>query len=262
MLVIKDLKIKYKASVLGLGWSLLNPLLLMLVYTAIFGAVFKNQKPQFPIFILSGLLAWNFFGTALPTATLSIVGSANLIKKTRFPTSLLPISIVLSGLINYLISLMLLFGFMIFYRHPVGPSMLLLPVMLLAQTAFTGGLSLLLSSLNVLFRDIEHFLGILLTVWFFATPIIYPREAIQGSRLASILLQVNPMTWCIGVYQDIFYGSADSATNNGAKTFGGTFTTIWPNPKPLLGFIALSAAMLVIGFITFTKLSHRFAEEV
>lgn len=262
MLVVKDLKIKYKASALGLGWSLVNPLLLMLVYTAIFGAVFKNQKPQFPIFILSGLLAWNFFGTSLPAATLSIVGNASLVKKTRFPTSLLPMSIVLSGLINYLISLVLLFVFMVVFRHPVGLSLGLLPVIILAQTAFTAGLSLLLASLNVLFRDVEHFLGILLTVWFFATPIIYPREAIQGSRLANLILQVNPMTWCIGAYQDIFYGSADRVASGGAKHFLGTFTSIWPNYRPVAGFILLSAVLLLVGFVTFTKLSHRFAEEV
>ena len=262
MLVIKDLKIKYKASVLGLGWSLLNPLLLMLVYTAIFGALFKSQKPQFPIFILSGLLAWNFFGTSLPGATLSIVGNSNLVKKTRFPNSLLPLSVVISGLINYLISLVLLFGFMVAYAHPVGPSLLLLPVLILAQFAFTAGLSLLLSSLNVFFRDIEHFLGIVLTVWFFATPIIYPREAIQGSAVASFIIKINPMTWLIGSYQDIFYGSADSVASGSGRSFLGTFTSIWPNYKPLLGFSALSLALLVVGFVTFVRLSHRFVEEV
>jgi lipopolysaccharide transport system permease protein len=262
MLVIKDLKIKYKASAIGLFWSLLNPLLMMLVYTAIFGTVFKNQKPQFPIFIMSGLLAWTFFGTTLPGATLSIVANNNLIKKTRFPNSLLPISIVVSGLINFLISLVLLFGLVAFYRHPLGPSLLLLPVVVIAETAFIAGLGLLLSGLNVFFRDVEHFLGILLTVWFFATPVIYPREAIQGSKAASFLLQVNPMTWCVGAYQDIFYGSPDAVTQAGAKHFLGSFSTAWPNPRPFVGFVAVSLLLLVVGFVTFTRLSHRFVEEV
>jgi lipopolysaccharide transport system permease protein len=262
MLVIKDLRIKYKASALGLGWSLLNPLLMMAIYSVIFGALLGGSKPQFPIYVLSGLLAWNFFGTALPSATLSIVGSANLIKKTRFPTALLPLSIVSSGLINYLISLVLLAGLLVFYRHPVGLSLLLLPVVILAQFVFTAGLSLLLSSLNVLFRDIEHFLGILLTVWFFATPIIYPRNQLQGSRLASLIIQVNPMTWCVEAYQNIFYGSADPVAGSDGKHFLGTFTTVWPNYKPLLGFIALAVILFVVGFITFIRLAHRFPEEV
>src|SRR5437016_2695695 len=94
MLVVKDLKIKYKASNIGLLWSLLNPLLLMAVYTTIFGTLFKGSLPQFPVFIMSGLLAWNFYATALPYATVAIVGNANLVRKMRFPTSLLPVSVV------------------------------------------------------------------------------------------------------------------------------------------------------------------------
>ena len=262
MLVVKDLKIRYKASALGLFWSLLNPLMMMLVYTAIFGAVFKNQRPQFPIFILSGLLAWNFFGTALPLATISIVGNANLIKKTRFPTSLLPFSVVLSGLINYLISLVLLFGLLVFYHHGVGPSIVLLPLLIVAQVLFTVGLGLMLSSLNVLFRDVEHFLGIILTVWFFATPIIYPRESLAGSRFASVLVQVNPMTWLIGAYQDVFYGVPDSTGSGKAQHFLGTFQNTWGNPRPIVGFVVLSIVLAVGGFLVFTRLARRFPEEV
>jgi len=262
MLVVKDLKIRYKASALGLVWSLLNPLMMMLVYTAIFGAVFKSQKPEYPVYILSGLLAWNFFGTALPSATISVVASANLVKKTRFPTSLLPLSVAFSGLINYLISLVLLFGLLVFYRHGLGPSVVLLPVLIVAQLLFTAGLSLLLSSLNVLFRDVEHFLGILLTVWFFATPIIYPREALTGSRFAGTLVQLNPMTWLVGAYQDVFYGVADSTGGGKTQHFLGTFHNTWPNPRPLVGFIVLGIVLFVVGFTVFTRLAHRFPEEV
>jgi ABC-2 type transport system permease protein len=262
MLVIKDLKIRYKASAIGLFWSLLNPLLMMLVYTAIFGVVFKSQRPEFPIFVLSGLLAWNFFGTVLPPATLSVVGNSNLIKKTRFPTSLLPLSVVLSGFVNFLISLVLLVGLLVLYRHPVGLPLVWLPALLVAQVFFTAGLSLLLSSLNVLFRDVEHFLGIILTVWFFATPIIYPREAVQGSRLAGAILNVNPMTWLIDAYQTIFYGKPDAVVSGGATHYVGTFTAAWPDLLPTVGFVALSVVTLVIGFTVFVRLSRRFAEEV
>ena len=261
MLVVKDLKIRYKASALGLFWSLLNPLLLMIVYSVIFGAVMRNPRPEFPIFILSGLLAWNFFGTAVPLATIIVVANANLVKRTRFPISLLPISVVISGLINYLISLVLLFGLLVFYRHGVGPSIILLPVLILAQLLFTAGLGLLLSGLNVFFRDIEHFLGIAMTVWFFATPIIYPRDALQG-KAASLIIQVNPMTWLVGAYQDIFYGAADSTPSNGTIRYLGTFHSAWPNPRPVLGFMALAIVLAVVGFTVFTGLSHRFPEEV
>ncbi|MEA2645277.1 MAG: lipopolysaccharide transport system permease protein [Chloroflexota bacterium] len=262
MLIVKDLKIKYKASAIGLFWSLLNPLLMMLVYTAIFGTIFGAQKPEFPIYVLSGLLAWTFFGTTLPAATTSVVANSNLVKKTRFPTSLLPSSVALSGLVNFVISLVLLFGLVAVYRHPLGPSLLLLPVLVFAETCFVIGLGLLLSSLNVFFRDVEHFLGIVLTVWFFATPIIYPREQIHGNELASTIIKVNPMTWLVESYQDIFYGSPDAVHAGTATTYLGTFTTTWPNPRPLLGFIALSLALLVVGFVTFVRLSHRFVEEV
>ena len=258
VLVIKDLKIRYKASSLGLMWSLLNPLALMLVYTAIFGAVFKSQRPQFPVFILSGLLVWNFFATALPLATVSVVGNANLVKKMRFPTSLLPASAVLSGFVNFLISLLLLVGLLLVYRHPVGPSMIWLPVLLLAQVAFTAGLGLLLSGLNVLFRDVEHFLGIIITVWFFATPIIYPREAVQGSPTGSLILSLNPMTWLISAYQAVFYGTPE--TRGG--TFTGHFVTTWPDATSTIAFTALSVFLLVAGFVIFTRLARRFVEEV
>ncbi|MHB8509952.1 MAG: ABC transporter permease [Candidatus Dormibacteria bacterium] len=257
MLVIKDLKIKYKASNIGLLWSLLNPLLLMAVYTTIFGTIFKGSLPQFPVFIMSGLLAWNFYATALPYATVAIVGNANLVRKMRFPTSLLPVSVVLSNAINFLISLVLMFGLMAFYRHPVGPSLVLLPVLILAQTVFTIGLSLVLSSLNVFFRDIEHFLGIALTLWFFATPIIYPRSQVANkSHLAATLLKLNPMTWLISSYQDIFYGRVE-LVNGHPQVF-----VAWPNPVPLLGFIVLAVALLGVGLVLFARLSRRFTEEV
>ncbi|HEV1997207.1 MAG TPA: ABC transporter permease [Candidatus Dormibacteraeota bacterium] len=243
MLVVKELKVKYKASAIGLFWSLLNPLLLMLVYTAIFGTVF-HSRPQYPVFILSGLLAWNFFGLTLPSATVSLVGNSNLIRKTRFPTALLPLSTVLAGFINFLISLVLLFGLLVVYRHPVGWSVVLLPVLLLAQLAFTAGLGLLLGAVNVFFRDVEHFLSIILTLWFFATPIIYPVEAVQGNPVARLVLAVNPMAWLVSAYQKIFYHST------------------WPDAVPTWGFILLSVALLLLGFTVFVRLSRRFVEEV
>ncbi|MEA2683756.1 MAG: lipopolysaccharide transport system permease protein [Chloroflexota bacterium] len=263
LLTVKDLKIKYKASAIGLFWSLLNPLLLVIVYTAIFGTIFHSQKPEYPVFILSGLLAWNFFGTTLPAATVSIVSNANLIRKTRFPTSLLPMSVVLSGFINFVISLALLFGLVVFYRHPLGWSLLALPVLLVAQLAFTAGLSLLLSSLNVFFRDVEHFLAILLTVWFFATPIIYPRELIQGkSAFGALILDINPMAWLVSCYQQVFYGIPQSVVRGGAVAYTGSFQSTWPDALPFWGFVLLSLALLAGGFTVFAKLSRRFVEEV
>lgn len=255
MLVIKDLKIKYKASAVGLLWSLISPLMMMLIYTAIFGTIFKSSKPDFPVFILSGLLAWNFFGTALPAATVSVVGNNNLVRKTRFPTSLLPASVVLSNGINFLISLLLLFGLVLVYRHPLGITLVLLPVLIVAQVAFTLGIALLLSALDVFFRDVEHFLGIVLTVWFFATPILYPREAVvnRGNEAARLIIELNPMTWLVGAYRSIFYGETDRF---------GHFVNAWPNPRPLLSFIGLAALLLTLGFVVFVRLSRRFVEEV
>lgn len=245
LLVVKDLKIKYKASAIGLAWSLLNPLLLMLVYTLIFGAIFKQKQPAFPIYILSGLLAWNFFSTSLNGATLAVVANGGLVKKVRFPASLLPLSMVLSGFVNYLISLSLLALLMLGYRHPVGLSLLLLPVLLLSELAFVSGLGLLLSALNVFFRDVEHFLGILLTVWFFATPVIYPPPSVVGMHgAAALLININPMTWLIGGYHDVFY-----------------YAPAWPSWPQLGAFIALSLVLLVGGFVVFTAMSRRFVEE-
>ncbi len=149
-LVVRDLKVRYKNSFLGVAWSWINPLLMMIVYTIFFTVLLRNTSlPHYPVFLLSGLLAWNFFSESLSSATGSIVNNAHLIKKVYFPREVLPVSTVLASLVNFLIALPVLFTMTLIFGVRLTPWVLLLPVTILIQVIFTIGLTLILSTLNV-----------------------------------------------------------------------------------------------------------------
>ena len=170
-LAAKEVKIKYKSATLGWLWSLLNPLLLMLIFCVVFTYIMKVKIENFPIFLLCALLPWFYLSFSLNAATTSIVDNASLIKKTFFPYEVIPLSIVLANLFNFLISLGLLFLFLFFYR--IFPTMgwFYLPLVILFQTLFILGLCLLSAALHTLFRDVKYAVELILLVWFYATPI-------------------------------------------------------------------------------------------
>jgi homopolymeric O-antigen transport system permease protein len=252
-LVVRDLKVRYKSSFLGIAWSWLNPLLMMGVYTVLFTVLLRNDSiPHYPVYLLCGLLPWNFFSDSMIQATGSIVSSAPLLKKVYFPGSVLPVAAVLSNLVNFLIALPLFFGLALLLGVRPTWWILLLPVTILIQVVFTIGITLLLSTVNVFFRDTQIILGIITLAWFFLTPIFYPINAVpqQVTWLGVTfnaqlwLRRLNPMASLIASYQDMLY---------------------WGVPTGL-DFLARTAVtaliVLVVGYLVFQHYSSRFGEEI
>ena len=202
-LVARDLKLRYRSSVLGFAWCLLNPLLMMVVFTVVFTVMLEDNKiEKFPVFILAGVLAWNLHTTALTTAINSVVGQAALVQKVYFPREVLPIAAVLSNTVNFLLSLTVLFAMIFLYQVQLTNTLLFLPLVLLVQVMFTTGVALFLAALNVFYRDVASIMETLMLAWFFLTPIFYRIEDVFPvySRLMYI---VNPPASIIAAYRDI-----------------------------------------------------------
>ena len=243
LLVQKDLKVKYKGTALGFIWSLLNPLLMMIVYSVVFSVLVRFQVHNYPIFLLSGLLPWNAFSLSLQAASISLITNSNLVRRVHFPLEFLPLTSVLSGVVNLVMSFGILVVFALVFRQPLGLPLLMLPVLVMLQLVFTSGVCLCLSALLVYFRDIEYLIGVGLTAFFFLTPVIYPLSAVGKSQVG-FLLNFNPMTWLITGYQAIWHDNA------------------WPDPTFLVALAVASIAMLLFGRWVFRRLQGRFAEEV
>ena len=259
-LVVRDLKVRYKNSVLGFLWSLVNPLLMMLVFTVVFQVMLPNYPIHaYPIFILCALLPWNWFAASLNQAIPSIVNSAHLIKKVYFPREVLPLSVVLANGVNFLLALLVLFALIPFFGIPLTRWALFLPAIIVIQLVFTAGLALILATVNVFYRDTGVIMEVVLLAWFFLTPIFYPitivpeHVTILGmlvpmQRLVYIL---NPMASLISAYRVVLWGS---------PLDGG------PPGPPAFDFLARTAVtavlVLLIGYLVFARYSPRFGEEV
>lgn len=243
-LVARDLKLRYRSSVLGFAWCLLNPLLMMVVFTVVFTVMLEDNKiEKFPVFILAGVLAWNLHTTALTTAINSVVGQAALVQKVYFPREVLPIAAVLSNTVNFLLSLTVLFAMIFLYQVQLTNTLLFLPLVLLVQVMFTTGVALFLAALNVFYRDVASIMETLMLAWFFLTPIFYRIEDVFPvySRLMYI---VNPPASIIAAYRDILYYG--SMTN--FDFFSRTVLT--------------SVVVLVLGYAFFVRLSRNFSERL
>lgn len=203
-LVIKELKLRYKKSILGFLWTFLHPLGLMVVYSLVFSQILRFGMKNFHVFLLSGLLPWNFLAASLFQALPSILGNANLIKKIYVPRIIFPLAVVGTNLINLILSLILLGFFLLFAGMKPSFSLLFLPGALIIHSLFTTGVVLLIASITVFFRDMGHILEVFLLGWFFLSPVIYPFHQIKGTFL-EILLKFNPMTYIIELYHSIFY---------------------------------------------------------
>jgi lipopolysaccharide transport system permease protein len=243
-LVLRDLKARYKSSVLGYLWSLVNPLLMMTVFYVLFHYLLKSPIPNFPVFIIVGLLAWNYCVTSVSGAVVSVTGQSALIKKIYFPREAIPIALVIANLINYLLALPAMFGIMIVLNAHPEPVALLFPLIVLIQTIFLLGMALFFSSLNVFFRDTQVIMDVLLTAWFFLTPVFYRLEDIADARQARLVRWLNPMASLIDFYRDIFYR-------------GGL-----PGWDAIVRTLVTALLVLVVGYLFFLRLSPRFGEEV
>lgn len=211
-LVLKDLKLKYRDSILGFVWSLLNPLLLLSVYTVAFEYVLRVPMADYPCFILVALLPWNFFAGSAQASTRSILGNAGLIQKVSFPRETLPIATVCFGFAQLLLALaVLLPAALLLFRRPVHWTFLALPLLLLLHLTFTAGIAFLLSTVTTFFRDVSHLTEVGLMLVFWLTPVLYP-IAMAPPWLQSVL-KASPLSAFALAYQDLlFWGRLPDAT--------------------------------------------------
>jgi lipopolysaccharide transport system permease protein len=216
MLVLRELRARYRGSLLGFLWSFLNPLLLMLVYVLVFAVYLRVPMENYAVFLFTGLLPWLWFSSSLGHAAGVIVGSGGLVKRVLFPAEILPLVSVLSNLANLLLSLPLLLGFLWLFGVRPGPTLAFLPMLLGVQLLLTVGLALPLAALNVHLRDVEQILGNGLVLLFFLTPVLYPVSTVpvslhvfDGALAIPLrpLYFLNPVAGLVQGYQNvIFYG--------------------------------------------------------
>lgn len=248
-LVVRELKARYRGSVLGFFWSFINPLLLLVVYSFVFTVVLPGTHPPeiepYALFLFCGLLPWTWFSSSLTEAANSLMAGGNLIKKVLFPAEILPIVSVLANMMHFLFGLPILLVFLLYFRPTITiVEVLCFPVVVAVQLLFTLGLGLLLAALTVHFRDIKDILSNLLTLWFFATPIIYPMHRAPGT-MSKAVLNANPFSHFAVSYQEILF-------------YRGPFGH-W---KWLLAIFAASIVLFLIGYFLFDRLRDSFAEEV
>ena len=238
----KEVRGKYKNSFLGVLWSFLNPLLQIVVYAIVFQLILKNPQENYAIFICCGLIPWTYFSSAISRSAFTMVENGNILKKVYFPREILPISIVTSETVNFLISTVIILGFVIFGGLGISKYIIFYPLVLLAQYLLLIAISFIVSSISVYVRDLQHLIGVALQLLFYAAPIVYSPEVIPQEY--QWILTFNPMAYIINGYRDIFY-----------------YQTI-PDIASIFGLIAISIVLCVIGYLIFNKLQKGFAEEL
>lgn len=237
-LVSRDFKTKYKRSVLGVLWSFLNPLLTMMVQYIVFSTLFRSDVPNFPLYLLSGIVCFNFFSEATNMALQSIIGNASLITKVYVPKYIYPITRVLSSSINLLLSLIPLLAVMLLTRTPVRSVILLLPFGLICLIAFCIGMGFILSTMMVFFRDTQFLWGVVSMLWMYATPIFYPESIIPAKYM--MIYKCNPMYHIIRFVRILLIDG------------------ISPEPKAYALCLVASFVPLTVGAVIFKKNQDKF----
>ena len=240
--VKKDIGGKYKHSFLGVLWSFVNPLLQIIVYAIVFPLIMRNNIEYYVVFMVCGLIPWNYFSTVINRASFTMIENGNIIKKVYFPREILPLSVVTSETVTFLISSIIIVAFTIGYGLGITINIVFYPILLVIQFILLLGISLFVSSITVYFRDLQHFIGVLLQLFFYATPIVYSIDAIPENF--TWIFKFNPMTYIIEGYRDIFYYQ----------------TT--PEMGSLLIVLVIVILLFITGYLLFNKLQKKFAEEL
>jgi lipopolysaccharide transport system permease protein len=241
-MVRRDLLLRYKQTIMGVGWAVFMPL----VNTAVFSVIFVRVAPiqtdvPYPVFAYCGLLAWNFFVSSLRFAVISLTSNVNLVTKVYFPREIFPFSCVVVALVDLLVGSGVLIALMAYYHVGVSATLWLLPVVILVHVVFTAGIALLVSMANLFYRDVKYLFEIVASVWMFATSVVYPVDRIGGT--AGAILQLNPMTPIIDAYR----------------------ATVLLGQVPSPSFIVAAAIAFLTfyaGWLLFHRLEFRFAESI
>ncbi len=269
LLTRTELKVKYKNSVLGYLWSMLNPALVLAIYYVVFKIITKNGQPNFAIWLFAGLLVWNLFNGAAMGATGVVVGKASIVKKVAFPRELLALSVVGVAMVMFAIQVVVLVAaLLLFGITPDFTFVTLLPLALVTLVVFTGAVSIFLSAVNVYLRDTQHLTEVLLMAWFWGTPIVYSFGQISGqlAKYPSLLWMkyvylCNPVTPIVMTFQRAIYGQTQ-------YTYMGNVTHVLPNwgvgtYAELDGVVlAVSVVLFLLALVVFGRLEGNFAEEL
>ena len=239
LLVTRDIKLKYRRSVLGYLWSVLNPLLIMAVMTVVFSTMFNRHIDNFPVYLFTGKLLFDYMNGSTHQAIYSITGNAALLKKTYVPKYIFTVAKITSGLIDMVFSMGALLIVMIVTRSPFTWHMLLIPYVILELYVFCLGLGLFLSQANVFFRDIQYIYNAITTAWLYLTPIFYPIDALSD-QLTWVVKHCNPMYFYVGQFRDLVYAGS------------------MPGPVIILAGCAAALLMLGVGIWSFARSEDRF----
>lgn len=246
--VKREFQARYRNSILGIAWTLLNPLAMIIVYTVIFSQVMKSRLPgvddglSYSVFLCAGILTWGLFSEIVSRSLSMFLENANLIKKINFPRICLPVIVSSNGLVNFSIIMGLFLGFLAVSGRFPGMAVLSLPILIALQIAFSAGLGILLGVLNVFFRDVGQLAGIVLQFWFWFTPIVYPLSVLPEH--ARQWVELNPLTPLIQAYQQLFLKGA------------------WPDWPSLTPLLILSLILCILGLAIFRRRAGEMVDEL
>ncbi len=243
-LVRRNLRGRYKGSVLGFLWNFLNPMCQIIVYIIVFSMIFPSGIENYYIYLIVGMMPWNFFAEAVREGAGCVVHQADMTKKIYFPREVLAISSVTSRLVNFIITYLVVFGIILIAGIKISIKPLFaLPFLIIAEYFFSLGLTLLVAGIDVYFRDIEHIVGVILMAWVWGTPVMYALDA-AGTGVLGKVIALNPMTWFIGAYHNILYDQ------------------VLPDSLVLLKCFVVAAVLMAVGETVFIRLEKNFAEEL
>jgi lipopolysaccharide transport system permease protein len=242
-MIRRDILLRYKQAVMGVGWALFMPV----INTAIFSLIFTRVVPidtglPYPVFAYCGLLAWNFFASALRFSVASLTGDSNLVTKVYFPREIFPFSAVVVSLADFAVGFVVLAGLMLYYRIAPGPALLALPLVIVIHVIFTTGVAVMLAMANLFYRDVKYLFEVMITIWMFMTSVLFPIQLIDG-RIGWFLL-LNPMTPIIDSYRAVILLGQ------------------WPSVQTLLPTAIIAVLTLAIGWLIFHRAESSFAENI
>jgi lipopolysaccharide transport system permease protein len=242
-MTMRDIRLRYKQTVMGFGWAIFMPLL----NTAIFSVIFMRVAPietgvPYPIFAYCGLLAWNFFAVSLRFSVNSLTSNSNLVTKVYFPREIFPLSSILVCVVDFAVGSLVLIAMMVYYHIPVTPALLFLPVVLFVLFIFTSAIALLLAMGNLFYRDIKYLFEVFITMWMFGTAVLYPAELVTGR--VGTLMRLNPMTPIVEAFRTVLLRGE------------------LPAPTPFFYATLLSIVLFMGGWLLFHRAEFQFAENI
>ncbi len=241
--VKKDIRGKYKASMLGVLWSFINPLLQVLVYAIVFPYILGRSSDNYIIYLVTGIIPWTFFSTTINSCVGIVKNNANIIKKVYFPRIILPISSGVSGLINFFISCLIIILFCVVGGVGISWHILLVPFIALIELMLALGIGMIFGACDAYVQDTEHIVSFLLQMAFYGSPIVYQMDLLSSKSLLAKIIQMNPVTVIINAYRDVFLNH------------------VWPNMTNLMIVFVVAACVLALGCFVFKKLEKGFAEQ-